>query len=238
MTTDKKHRVLVIDDENSNITVLSHILSPIYKVYAAKDGQQGIRAAEKHSPDIILLDVLMPEMDGYEVLQKLKSSAVTARIPVIFLTAQSDEGSELEGLSLGAVDYITKPFSPPLLHKRIELHLLIESQRRELVRFNRDLRSMVESKTRTVVELQNAILRTITELVECRDGITGGQVDKIQRNLGIILDAIEEKGIYAAQVEGWSSALELQSGQRREVGKTAIADSALNEADVLTDDAM
>ena len=168
-----KNSVLVVDDENSNIMALTDILSSKYVVYAAKNGENALKAAEKYLPDIILLDVLMPEMDGYEALKLLKSKVKTAHIPVIFLTAKSDSDSELEGLSLGAIDYISKPFSPPLLLKRIEVHLLVESQKQALINFNNNLQEMVEAKTKTVIELQNAVLKTMTELVEYRDYITG-----------------------------------------------------------------
>ena len=126
MSKTKKHRILVVDDENLNIVGLSQILNPHYTVYAAKDGPAALSVAEKHLPDLILLDIIMPEMDGYAVLAALKSSEKTRDIPVIFLTAMIDPQDEAKGLALGAVDYIIKPFSRGLLLKRVEMHLLLE----------------------------------------------------------------------------------------------------------------
>jgi len=235
MNAAHKQRVLIVDDENSNITALTHTLSPVYTVYAAKDGHHALKAAEEYLPNIILLDVLMPGMNGYEVLKLLKSKTETAPIPVVFLTAKSDTKSELEGLSLGAVDYITKPFSPPLLLKRIELHLLVETQKRELIGFNENLRKMVEVKTKTVVELQNAVLKTMAELVEFRDDITGGHVERMQRHLDIMLKTMKKMKVYEDETSGWDIALVLQSVQLHDVGKIAIADSILKKPEKLTE---
>src|SRR5215469_118196 len=118
-----KNSVLIIDDESSNIVYLMNILSPKYTVYAASDGRDGIEAAEKHLPDVILLDILMPEMDGYEVLSQLKETVKTKDIPVIFITGLTKTGSEEKGLALGAADYLTKPFEPTIVKLRIHNQL-------------------------------------------------------------------------------------------------------------------
>ena len=115
----KKSSILVVDDENSNIMALTHILNPEYTVYAAKSGQNAIKAAEKYLPDVILLDILMPEMDGYAVISALKSSEKTQSIPVIFITGLNSSEDEEKGLALGAADYIAKPFSPAIVKLRI-----------------------------------------------------------------------------------------------------------------------
>ena len=125
MSEAKKHRILIVDDENSNITALTHILRPDYTVYAAINGADALKAAEKFLPDVILLDIVMPDMDGYEVITKLKSSEKTKDIPVIFLTGNIDPADEAKGLSLGAVDYVMKPFLRGQLLKRVESHLYL-----------------------------------------------------------------------------------------------------------------
>ena len=124
--------VLVVDDESMNIMTLTHILSPEYTVYAAKNGQDAIDAAEKHLPDVILLDILMPEMDGYEVITALKNSDKTVHIPVIFITTLSNTGNEEKGLVLGASDYITKPFSQAIVKLRIQNQIKILDQLRTI----------------------------------------------------------------------------------------------------------
>ena len=122
---DKKNSVLIVDDEIQNITVLSHILKADYTVYAVRKGTEALAAAEKHSPDIILLDIIMPETDGYAVFTELRASEKAKDIPVIFITGLGDATSEEKGLLLGAADYIAKPFSPGIVKLRIQNQIKI-----------------------------------------------------------------------------------------------------------------
>ena len=126
MTKIKKNTVLVVDDESSNIIALTNALSAEYTVRAATNGRDALKTAEKHLPDVILLDIVMPEMDGYAVITELKKSDKTKDIPVIFLTAMTDPENEAKGFALGAVDYMFKPCSQELLLSRIELHLRLK----------------------------------------------------------------------------------------------------------------
>jgi putative two-component system response regulator len=177
----------------------------------------------------------MPDMNGYDVIRRLKANPLTRDIPVIFLTARDDTGSELEGLSLGAIDYISKPFSPPLLVKRIDLHLLVENQKKALQHYNDNLQDMVREKTETVLSLQNAVMQTVAELVECRDDITGGHIVRTQYYLRILLRSMSKQGIYADQIKGWmNDELFFQSSQLHDVGKIAIRDSILMKPGRLT----
>ena len=123
-----KNSILVIDDEKANIITLNHILSTEYTIYAAKNGQDGIELAKKYSPDVILLDIRMPEMDGYEVFSVLKDSEKTRDIPILFVTALSKAGDEERGLALGAADYIIKPFSPAVVKLRVKNQIRIIEQ--------------------------------------------------------------------------------------------------------------
>jgi len=116
----KKNSILIVDDESLNITALTHILRHDYTVFVAKNGYDAMMAAEKHSPDVILLDILMPDTDGYTVISDLKKSEKTQNIPVIFITGLNDPDAEVRGLALGAADYITKPFSPALVKLRVQ----------------------------------------------------------------------------------------------------------------------
>jgi len=195
MTTDRK-TIFLVDDDPTNLATGANALDEYYDVLTLNSGVRLMRALERSIPDLILLDVEMPEMNGYDVIKLLKGKEETRNLPVIFLTAKSDGESELEGLSLGAIDYITKPFSPPLLRKRIEVHLLVEAQKNELINFNNNLKEMVTEKTKTVVELQNAVLKTVADLVERRDDITGGHIERTQHYLKLLLDALKRSGLY------------------------------------------
>jgi putative two-component system response regulator len=155
---------------------------------------------------------------------------------VIFLTAKTDTEDELEGLDLGAIDYIVKPFIPALLLKRIEIHLLVETQKKkleiqgmELKNFNDNLQKMVEKKTKTVLELQDAILKTMADLVESRDDITGGHIERTRRGVGLLIEALRDHPVFGEEVSGWDIKLVLQSSQLHDVGKIAINDQILRK---------
>jgi putative two-component system response regulator len=239
----RRKTIFLVDDDLTNLTVGRGALEEHYDVLTLNSGARLLKALEKSVPDLILLDVMMPEMNGYETLKAMKANPKAAGVPVVFLTAKSDSDSELEGLTLGAVDYITKPFSPPLLLKRIEIHLLVMSQKtelsaqkEELIKLNNELQERVEAKTKTVVELKDALLKTMSELVEWRDDITGGHIERTQSYLKTLLFALEERGIYKEEVEklGDDISIVLQSAQLHDVGKIAIKDSILNKPGKLT----
>ena len=135
-----KPKVLIVDDTPLNISILVNTLEEEYELSAAVDGPGALKAVETEIPDIVLLDIMMPEMDGYEVCRRLKGEERTRDVPVIFITAMNDAESESKGRELGAVDYITKPFSPTVVKKRIESHIRLQRSRRELERRNAVLR--------------------------------------------------------------------------------------------------
>lgn len=131
---NERFKVLIVDDDTSNLNILNHILKPQYKVYVAKSGEQAIKRAHEDLPDLILLDVLMPDKDGYEVLIELKNSDQTRMIPVIFITGLIGVENEEKGFFLGAVDYITKPFNNSIVLARVRTHLQIVRQIRTIER--------------------------------------------------------------------------------------------------------
>jgi len=228
--------IIMVDDDITNLTVARNNLAGTYKVLTAPSGHKLFLLLEKVIPALILLDIEMPEMDGYEVMEKLKENRKTADIPVIFLTSKIDPESEIKGLNLGAVDYITKPFSRDLLIKRIDLHILLERQRNELLRHNRNLESEIDKKAKTVIELQNAILITISELVECRDNVTGGHIERTQHYLGLMIDFLMEHDVYTEELETWDMDLLVMSSQLHDVGKISIRDDILMKPGKLTAD--
>jgi putative two-component system response regulator len=232
----EKKLVILVDDNPANLRIGKNVLTEKYAVATAPSAEKMFSLLENNSPAMILLDVDMPEMNGYEAIKILKSKPQTKDIPVIFLTARTESDDELEGLSLGAIDYIIKPFQPPLLLKRIEVHLLVEAQRKELFYFNENLQKMVEEKTENILELQNALLKTMAELVECRDDITGGHIERTQRGIKILLEELYESGIYQEQTKGWDVNLLLQSCQLHDVGKISIDDNILKKPGKLTDE--
>ncbi|MDR2528716.1 MAG: response regulator [Synergistaceae bacterium] len=240
--------IMIVDDNIVNLKVAKGALVESCDVFTVPSAVKMFELLERSRPGLILLDIAMPEMDGYEALKRLKANHETRDIPVIFLTSMNSTESEIEGLSLGAVDYISKPFMPRLLQKRVELHLTVEVQKRQLKNqaeklneqslalqdFNDGLQRMVEEKTRKVTELQTAILKTVANLVENRDGVTGGHIERTQRWLKLLIQGLKEMGIYKEQLRKWNIDLMLQSSQLHDVGKIAIVDSILNKPGRLT----
>jgi serine phosphatase RsbU (regulator of sigma subunit) len=153
----EKQTVLIVDDTPANIKVLMETLKGDYRIVAAVNGERALQlAASEPTPDIILLDVMMPEMDGYEVCAKLKADSKIRDIPIIFVTAMSDTQDETKGFELGAVDYITKPISPPVVLARVKNHLELKQAREILKNQNLILEHRVEERTREVLELQKS----------------------------------------------------------------------------------
>jgi len=225
--SEKREKIIVVDDIVTNLSVAKSALSDKYDVFTAPSGEKLLLLLERLLPDLILLDIEMPDMDGYEVITILKNSERTAHIPVIFLTGKIDPEHEVKGLSLGAVDYITKPFSRELLLKRIDLHVIYERQKQELLDHNLSLESEVDKKNRTVLELQSAILKAIAELVECRDNITGGHIGRTQFSLRMLIGLLVKNSQYTQELSGLDIPLLIMSSQLHDVGKISIRDSIL-----------
>jgi putative two-component system response regulator len=247
--SDKKYlMVMIVDDNISNLKIAKNALSEFYDVFTVPSAAKMFHLLERNKPDLILLDIDMPNMNGYEAIKILKTNPGTHDIPVIFLTGMSSPENELKGLSLGAIDYISKPFMPQLLLKRVDLHITVEVQKRllenqakkleaqgaELKHFNENLQKMVAEKTSKVLKLQSAILKTVADLVESRDHTTGGHIERTRHGLKLLIDGLDELGIYKDQMREWDIELMLESSQLHDVGKIAITDSILNKPGRLT----
>jgi len=238
-----KALIMLVDDNPTNLRIGKNVISEKYNTATAPSAQKLFSLLESMNPDLILLDVDMPEMNGYETIRILKSKPSTRNIPVIFLTVKTESEDELTGLSLGAVDYITKPFQPALLLKRIEVHLLLQSQKsaleiqaNELQDFNANLQHLVEEKTRDIMTLQNVLIASLAQMVESRDDITGKHIERTQHAIGVLLDEIERKGLWANETKGWNKELLLQSCQLHDLGKVGVSDAILKKPGKLTGD--
>ncbi|MGE0085228.1 MAG: HD-GYP domain-containing protein [Desulfococcaceae bacterium] len=178
---EKSHRILIVDDERFNINVLVEILKSDYRVIVAKNGEEALKRVVDSStpPDLILLDIMMPQMDGYTVCRILKKNEKTRKIPIIFITALGEEQDEARGFEAGGVDYITKPVSPPVVRARVRTHLSLRDAEVELADQNHILEEMVEVRTR---ELYNSRLEIIHRLVfaaEYKDPETGSHIKRM-----------------------------------------------------------
>ncbi len=219
--------IFMVDDSAVNLNMGKNALQGTYTVVTIPSGEKLLKMLPLKKPDLILLDVEMPGLSGYEVLDFIKRDPETAEIPVIFLTGKTDPENELRGLSLGAVDYITKPFSPPLLLKRIELHLQLVSQKEALRAFNDNLIDLVRERTNEVTALQNAVIKWAAELVEFRDDETGQHVARVQKYLQMMLDAIQKPKHYVDEISSWDTEAFIKSAMLHDVGKIKIRDDIL-----------
>jgi putative two-component system response regulator len=231
-----KKKIMFVDDNTTNLAVGKNILQETYDVLTVNSGERALQILEKLLPDLILLDIDMPDMDGIETIKRIKANNAASDVPVIFLTARGDANSELDGLTLGAVDYIHKPFSAPLLLKRIEIHLLMREQNDRLQDYNDNLQKMVEEKTVNIQRLQDTFITTFSELVEFRDENTGGHIVRTQLYLKALAEKMLEKNVYPGEIEAKDIGLLVQSAQLHDVGKINIPDAILNKRGKLTDE--
>ena len=224
---EDRRLIFLVDDSDTTLTLGSDALSGLYRVMTFNSGVRMFKVLDRVIPDLIILDVKMPEMSGYEIIRMLKRNTKTAHIPVIFLTGKDSEESEIEGLDLGAADYIAKPVSAPRLRKRVEVCLLLESQKLDLINYNENLEKMVDERTRSVMELKNVVLKTMAYLVECRDHFTGNHIERTQQYIKILFDIMKTTGTYADDIADLNEQLAVYSCQLHDVGKIRIKDSIL-----------
>jgi len=229
-------RIIAVDDNLTNLIALKKILNPLYEVYTAPSAAKMFELLTKIKPDLILLDVEMPDLSGYEAAQLLKNDYDYKSIPIIFVTSKIDADSEMHGLELGAVDYINKPYVASLLLKRIEKHLSSAMNEKELQDINVSMQRKLVNNISQVLELKNAVLSIVADLVEFRDGETGGHVYRTEKYLQRLIDILIEEDIYSQEISSWDMDLLLPSSQLHDVGKIAISDSILRKPGKLDDD--
>ena len=218
----RRPTVLVVDDSPENIELLSRILGQDYRIKVATTGEKALQIAySDEPPDLILLDIMMPDLSGHEVCRRLKANPDRRRIPVIFVTAMSTIEDEALGLSLGAVDYITKPISPPLVQARVRTHLALYDQSRELER-------MVAQRTAELVATRQQIIRRLGRAAEFRDHEGGNHVIRISHVSRLIA---QQAGLGPETVQ-----LLFQTVPLHDVGKLAIPDHILLKPGPLTDE--
>ena len=209
----EKQIVLVVDDTPENIAVLSGVLRPEYQVKAAPNGELALKiAAQEPTPDIILLDIMMPGIDGYEVCRRLKADPQTRAIPVIFVTAKAEIEDEAKGLELGAADYITKPISPPIVRARVQTQLALYDQ-------NRQLERKVRERTRELLETRLEIIRRLGRAAEYKDNETGLHVIRMSHYSRLIAEALDVS-------EDWVELI-LNASPMHDIGKIGIPDHIL-----------
>ncbi|HET7843948.1 MAG TPA: two-component system response regulator, partial [Xanthomonadales bacterium] len=227
--------ILVVDDTPANLSLMGELLRGTYRVKLAPDGERGLRLAQASpAPDLVLLDIMMPGIDGYEVLRRLQAGESTRDIPVIFLTAMAEVDDERQGLELGAVDYITKPISPSIVLARVRNHLLLKQARDFLKRQNEFLEAEVQRRTRQVATIQDVTIRAMASLAETRDNDTGNHIRRTQAYVRALAVALAANPRFAAFCTPANIDLLYKSAPLHDIGKVGIPDRILLKPGRLT----
>ncbi len=223
-----KPTILVVDDTPDNLSLMSGLLKNLYKVKVTNSGDRALKIAQSETPpDLILLDIMMPEMDGYEVCEHLQADSSTRDIPVIFLTAKSEVEDEQHGLALGAVDYITKPFSPPIVLARVKNHLALKAMADFLRDQNEFLEKEVHKRTEEVMAIQDATIQVVTSLAETRDPETGNHIRRTQFYVKALAEKLSTHPRFAAELTEREIKMIYKSAPLHDIGKIGIPDMIL-----------
>ena len=226
--TGDKPTILVVDDTPDNLTLVSNLLKGDYRVRVAISGEKALKIAlSENPPDLILLDVMMPVMDGYEVCQQLRSNALTAHIPIIFLTAKSEVEDERKGLSLGASDYITKPISPPILEARVKTHLVAKAYADFLTDKTAYLESEVARRTREISAVQDVTIQAMAALAETRDSDTGNHIRRTQGYVKALSCRLKTHPRFSSLLTDSMIDTIFKSAPLHDIGKVGIPDRIL-----------
>ncbi len=225
---NSKPTILVVDDTPDNIDLLRAVLEDDYRTKIAVNGERALKiAAGADQPDLILLDIMMPGMSGYDVCRALKADPATANIPVIFVTAMSEVADEQLGLALGAVDYITKPISAPLVLARIKTQLGMKRMQDFLRDQNHYLESEVERRVREVAALQDVTIHAMASLAETRDSETGNHIRRTSHYLKALAEQVRHLPRFRDFLTDKNIELLFKTAPLHDIGKVGIPDHIL-----------
>jgi putative two-component system response regulator len=212
--------IFVVDDNPINLETAKQALGGSYQVLTIPCAKEMFSLLSKTTPDLILLDIEMPEMDGFTALAKLMANECMAKIPVVFLTASTDSKTETKGLALGAMDFISKPYSAPALLNRIKNHLHISE--------------LVKKRTERIEQLQNGIVFTFANIVESRDKVSVGHIARISQYIKVLVNAMIAKGVYREELTNWDLNTAIVAARLHDVGKIVVSELILNKQGKLT----
>jgi putative two-component system response regulator len=237
----QSERILLVDDNPTNLQVLVGTLEGRgYNLLIAKNGESALTIVHKARPDLILLDIMMPGIDGFEVCRRLKADPATQEIPVVFLSALGETTDKVHGLDLGAADYITKPFQPEEVIARVNTQLTIYGLKKDLALRNKELRDMNENLERKVAERSQQLLKSregvifgMAKLTEARDGDTGKHLERICRYVDILARKMSKSD--PELDENWITTVAMTAALH-DIGKVGIPDAVLLKPGRLTDD--
>jgi putative two-component system response regulator len=220
--------VLVVDDTADNLSLMSDLLKEEYRVKVANSGEKALALARNDpGPALILLDVMMPGMDGYEVCSRLKADPKTRDLPIVFLTAATDPEAERRGLELGAVDYIAKPISPPTFMARIKNHLALKAAADFLRDKSEYLEKIVDRRTLEVRAIQEVTILALASLAETRDSETGNHIRRTQNYVRTLAEGLKDDPRFALSLSDYAIRVMVRSAPLHDIGKVGIPDRIL-----------
>jgi putative two-component system response regulator len=223
MKNDEKMKtVFVVDDSDISLSLAKKALEGRYRVLTMPSAVKMFMLFEKITPDLILLDIEMEEINGIEAFKQLKTSEKFEKVPVIFLTGRNDTEIEAKCFEMGAVDFITKPFSEPVLQNRVRTYL--------------DIDEIIHERTAQLYRLQSGIVSALADIVENRDKTMDGHIERTTAYIRILIEGMKERGVYADIVKTWDIERVVLSARLHDMGKIAVSDTILNKQDKLTDE--
>ena len=222
-----QNSILLVDDQKENITNLKGILDDNYQIYAALNGESALKVMEKNNIDLVLLDLVMPVMDGFETITEMKKNPKLSGIPVIFITAEDDAFNEAKGLALGAMDYVKKPYDPDIVQIKVKNQI-------EHKMYRDNLEHLVEERTKEVVATRDAIIIGMSLLAEGRDKETGTHIKKVQHYTEIIAREITRN--YPERLPKSEADKIIALSPLHDIGKVFVSDTILLKPSRLTDE--
>lgn len=228
--------ILVVDDDTSNLTLAQKILGKEFRIAAANSGMVALKYLENKCPDLILLDINMPDMDGFEIMEKLQSMEKVAHIPVIFLTADNDPETETRCFAVGAVDFVAKPFLPDVLLSRVRRTLELEKYRTELERMVEEQTKIITARTRRISQIQEQVIMGMATLIETRDNSTGKHVKNTKTYVRMIANELKTRKLFEDILTDDYIMNVCKAAPLHDVGKIGISDAILRKPAKLTEE--
>ncbi|MDX9754798.1 MAG: response regulator [bacterium] len=227
--------VMVVDDTTANLKLLQEMLyAKGYRVLAFPDGRMALQAAAKRPPDLILLDISMPGMNGFEVCEHLKADPILSAIPVLFISALSEVSDKVKAFRVGGVDYITKPFQIEEIYARVDTHLRLRRLQLELEKHNLNLEELVQEKVKEISDSQLAAIVALAKLAESRDDDTGTHIIRTQEYCKTLAEKLREYPGYGERIDETFITNIYHASPLHDIGKVGIQDSILLKPGKLT----
>lgn len=235
MVGSPTYSILAVDDTPANLELLTEMLKGHgYRVRPVSNGKLALQAALSDPPDLILLDIQMPDMDGYQVCECLKAIDKLAAIPVIFLSALHETMDKVKAFSIGGVDYVTKPFQFDEVRSRVDTHLNLRRLQLELERHNRHLQDLVQEQVKEIVDSHIATIFALAKLAESRDDDTGNHIRRVQAYSKVLALRLSQRAPFRSEIDSGYSENLFHTSPLHDIGKVGIPDTVLLKPDRLT----